>query len=57
MTYHTVHVGFRPDDVMVMVDDHWSAENVQVLHDVFLDVSQCGNMCVIACNVHIQVEY
>ena len=40
VTYHRVHIGLRPDDVMVMVDDHWSAEHVEVLHDVLLHISQ-----------------
>lgn len=46
-SHHRVHVGFCPNDVVVVVDDHWSAENVQILHDVLLHISQCGDVCVI----------
>lgn len=48
-TDHTVHVGLGPDDVMIVVDDHWSAEDVEVLHNVFLDVSQRGDVGVVTC--------
>lgn len=43
-----VHVGFRPGDVMVVVDDHGAAEDVQVLHHVLLGVCQRGDLCVVA---------
>lgn len=57
-TYHTVHIGLSPYDVMIMVDDHWSAENVEVLHNVFLDISQCGDMRVVACGgKHMHIPY
>ena len=46
-TDHAVHVGLGPDDVMVVVDDHRPAENVQVLHNVFLDISQGGDVRVV----------
>ena len=48
-TYHSVHIGLRPDDVVVMVDHHRSAEHVEVLHDVLLHVSQCWDVCVVTC--------
>lgn len=51
-TDHTVHVGLSPDDVMVMVNNHRSAENMQVLHHVFLNISQCGHVCVITCRIN-----
>src|SRR4029434_666081 len=47
--HHTVHVGFSPDDVMVVVDNHWSAEDVEVLHHILLHVSQGGDVCVVTC--------
>lgn len=43
-----VHVGFGPDDVVVMIDDHGAAEHVQVLHHILLSISQCGDLCVVA---------
>lgn len=46
--YRTVHVGFSPDDVVVVVDDHGPAEHMQVLHDIFLDVCQRGDLSVVA---------
>lgn len=46
-TDHAVHVGLGPDDVVVVVDDHRSAEHVKVLHDVLLHVGQRGDVCVV----------
>lgn len=46
--YRTVHVGFSPYNVVVMVDDHRTAENMQVLHHVLLDVRQCGDLGIVA---------
>lgn len=51
-TDHTVHVGLGPDDVVIVVDDHWSAEDMEVLHNVFLDVSQRGDVRVVTCRTH-----
>lgn len=51
-TDHAVHVGLGPDDVMVVVDDHRPAENVQVLHNVFLDISQGGDVRVVTWGTH-----
>ena len=49
-SHHCVHVGLSPDDVMVVVDDHGPAQNMQVLHDVLLDVCQRGDVCVVTCS-------
>lgn len=46
--YRAVHVGFGPDDVVVVVDDHGPAEHVQVLHDILLDICQRGDLSVVA---------
>lgn len=46
--YRAVHVGFSPYNVVVMVDDHRTAENMQVLHHVLLDVCQCGDLGIVA---------
>lgn len=46
--YRAVHVGFSPNNVMVMVDDHGTAEHVQVLHHVLLDIRQRGDLSVVA---------
>lgn len=46
-TDHTVHVSFGPDDVMIVADDHRPTENMEVLHDIFLDIRQSGDMRVI----------
>lgn len=43
-----VHVGLRPDDVMVMVNDHGAAEHMQVFHHILLGVGQRGDLCVVA---------
>lgn len=43
-----VHVGFRPGDVMVMVDDHGPAQHMQVLHHVLLGICQRGDLRVVA---------
>lgn len=51
-TDHTVHVGFSPDDVVIVVDDHWSTEDMEVLHDVFLHVGQRGDVCVVTWRTH-----
>lgn len=50
--YHRVHVGLSPDDVVVMVDDHWPTENMQVLHDVLLNVRKCWDVSVKTCRTH-----
>lgn len=47
-SYRTVHVGLGPNNVMVVVDDHGTAEHVQVLHHVLLDVCQRGDLSVVA---------
>lgn len=44
-----VHVGFRPGDVMVVVDDHGPAEHMQVFHHVLLGIRQSGDLRVVAC--------
>lgn len=56
-TDHTVHIGLGPDDVMIMVDDHWPAENVKVLHNIFLDVSERGDVCVVTCRIHKNIVH
>lgn len=59
-TDHTVHVGFGPDYVVVVVDNHRPAENMEIFHNIFLDISQCGHVCVIACrtnrNTHLRMD-
>lgn len=47
-SYPAVHVSLCPDDVVVVVDDHGTAQHVQVLHHVLLRISQCGDLCVVA---------
>lgn len=47
LTDHTVHICLRPDDIMVMVDHHRPAQNVEVLHHIFLHVCQCRHVCVV----------
>ncbi len=56
-TDHTVHIGLSPDDVMIMVNDHRPAENMQVLHNVLLDISQCGDVCVVTCSQTQTIYY
>lgn len=51
MTDHTVHIGLSPDDVVVVVNDHRPAQNVKVLHHIFLNISQRGHMRVITCRM------
>lgn len=48
-THLAVHVGFRPGDISVTVDDHGAAEHVQVLHHVLLGICQRGDLRVVAC--------
>lgn len=48
-THNSVHICLGPDYVMVMVDDHWSTQNMKILHDVLLYVSQCRDVCIISC--------
>lgn len=52
-THHTVHVCLGPDDVMVVVDDHWPTQDVQVLHYVFLHIGQGGNVSEVTCKVKV----
>lgn len=46
-THHSVHVSLGPDDVMIVIDDHWSTQDMKVLHDILLYVSQSGDVCVV----------
>lgn len=52
VTDHTVHIGLCPDDIMVMVDHHRPAEDMEVLHNIFLNICQCRHMCVVAWKTH-----
>lgn len=47
-SHHGVHVGFGPDDVVVVVDDHGPTQHVQVLHHVLLHVGQRRHVRVVA---------
>lgn len=37
---------------MIMVDDHRPAENMEILHHIFLHVSQRGDVGVVTCRTH-----
>jgi hypothetical protein len=32
---------------MIVIDDHWSTQDMKVLHDILLYVSQSGDVCVV----------
>lgn len=54
-THNSVHICLGPDYVMVMVDDHWSTQNMKILHDVLLYVSQCRDVSIISCKYKMYV--
>lgn len=43
-THSAVDVSFSPHDVMLLVYHFGPAEYMEVFHDVFLHISQCGNL-------------